>query len=87
MDGRRDGWTDGQTERSVLRVAWSQLKIAFWPNGLNHAGYREYTIDKLLEALEIILLNTYIQFNGCIFKQIPGIPMGGNASLFILTKV
>ena len=43
----------------------------------------EYTIDELLEALEIILFNTYIQFNGCIFEQILGIPMGGNASHFI----
>ena len=25
----------------------------------------------------------YIQFNGCIFKQIIGIPMSGNASPFI----
>ena len=36
-----------------------------------------------LEALELILFNTYIQFNGSIFKQILGIPMGGNASPFI----
>ena len=43
----------------------------------------KYTIDKLLEALELILFNTYIQFYGSIFKQILGIPMGGNASLFI----
>ena len=58
-------------------------KKAFWSNGSNYAGYKEYTIDELLEALEIILFNTYIQFNGCIFKQILGIPMGGNTSPFI----
>ena len=58
-------------------------KEAFWLNESNYAGYREYTIDELLEALEIILFNIYIQFNGCIFKQILGIPMGGNASPFI----
>ena len=58
-------------------------KKAFWSNGSNTAGYREYTIEELLEALEIILFNTYIQFNRCIFKQILGIPMGGNASPFI----
>ena len=58
-------------------------KKAFWSNGSNYAGYREYTIDKLLEALETILFNTYIQFNESILKQILGIPMGGNASPFI----
>ena len=61
----------------------SNSKRAFWSNGSNYAGYREYTIDKLLGALELILFNTYIQFNGSIFKQILGIPMGGNASPFI----
>ena len=42
-----------------------------------------YTIDKLLDALKFILYNTYVQFGGNIFKQIKGIPMGGNASPFI----
>ena len=26
-NGRRDGWTDRRTDRSVLRAAWSQLKM------------------------------------------------------------
>ena len=66
--------------KSVAIMVNSNSKRAFWSNGSNYAGYREYTIDKLLEALELILFNTYIQFNGSIFKQILGIHMGGNAS-------
>ena len=69
--------------KSVAIMVNSNSKRAFWSNGSNYAGYRAYTIDKLLEALELILFNTYIQFNGSIFKQILGIPMGGNASSFI----
>ena len=69
--------------KSVAIMVNSNSKRAFWSNGSNYAGYRQYTIDKLLEALELILFNTYIQFNGSIFKQILGIPMGGNASPFI----
>ena len=69
--------------KAVSIIVNPNRKKAFWSNGSNYAGYREYTIDQLLEALEIILFNTYIQFNGCIFKQILGIPMGGNASPFI----
>ena len=69
--------------KSVAIMVNSNSKRAFWSNGSNYAGYREYTIDKLLEALELSLFNTYIQFNGSIFKQILGIPMGGNASPFI----
>ena len=56
---------------------------AFWFQGKDYSGYKIYTIDKLLDALKFILYNTYIQFGGNIFKQIKGIPMGGNASPFI----
>ena len=50
-------------------------KRAFWSNGSSYSGYREYTIDKLLDALKLILFNTYVQFNGINFKQILGIPI------------
>ena len=50
---------------------------------LNYAGYREHTFQELLEALEMILFNSYIRFKGYIVQQILGIPMGGNASPFI----
>ena len=69
--------------KSIAIMVNSNSKRAFWSNGSNYAGYREYTIDKLLEALELILFNTYIQYNGSIFKQILGIHMGGNASFLI----
>ena len=58
-------------------------KKAFWSQGQHYPGYKIYTIDKLLDALKFILYNTYVQFAGNIFKQIQGIPMGGNASPFI----
>ena len=54
------------------------------PNGSNDAGYREYTIDEFLEALEIILFNIYIQSNVCNFKQILAVPIGGNGNAFLL---
>ena len=56
---------------------------SFWFQGKDYAGYKIYTLDKLLDALKFILYNTYVQFGGNIFKQIKGIPMGGNASPFI----
>ena len=56
---------------------------AFWSHGANYSGYKEYTIDKLLDALKFVLYHTYVQFDGHIFKQIKGVPMGGNASPFI----
>ena len=59
--------------KSIAILVNSYRKKAFWSYGSSYPGYREYTIDKLLKALEIIL-----------FKQILGIPMGGNASPFIV---
>ena len=57
---------------------------AFWSRNVSkYSGYKEYTVDKLLDALKFILYNTYVQFAGYIFKQVKGIPMGGNASPFI----
>ena len=57
-------------------------KKAFWSQGKNYPGYKIYTIDKLLEALEYILFNRYIQFAGNFLKQIQVIHMEGNASPF-----
>ena len=58
-------------------------KKAFWSQGVHYPGYKIYTIDKLLNALRYVLYETHVQFSGKIFKQIHGIPMGGNASPFI----
>ena len=64
---------DSKTKRALLSYGW------------NYNGYSEYTSDKSLEALQMILNNTDMQFNRNEFlKQILGIPMGGNASHFIL---
>ena len=41
--------------KSVAIMVNSNSKRAFRSNGSNYAGYRENTIDKLLEALELIL--------------------------------
>ena len=58
-------------------------KRAFWSSGTYPANYKIYTVDMLIDALEFVLYNTYVQFGGNLFKQILGIPMGGNASPFI----
>ena len=33
-----------------------------------------------MELLTIVLDETYVQFAGCVFRQVCGVPMGGNAS-------
>ena len=42
-----------------------------------------YDRDKLKTSLEYLLFNSYVRFGPYVFKQIKGIPMGGNASPLI----
>ena len=42
-----------------------------------------FSRDKLKDAIKFLLYNTYVRFGPYIFKQILGIPMGGNASPLI----
>lgn len=42
-----------------------------------------YDREKLKTALEYLLFNSYVKFGPYVFKQIKGIPMGGNASPLI----
>ena len=42
-----------------------------------------FSRDKLKEAVEYLLFNSYVKFGPYVFKQTKGIPMGGNASPLI----
>ena len=44
--------------KSIAILVNSNRKKAFWSNGSSYPGYQEYTIDELLEALEIILFKS-----------------------------
>ena len=44
---------------------------------------RSYDRDKLKTALDYLLFNSFVRFGPHVFKQIKGIPMGGNASPLI----
>ncbi len=64
------------SEKSFVCIGY---KHAFYSNDSNFQGL---ALDKndILEIVNFVLDNTYFQFAGFIFKQICGIPMGGNAS-------
>ena len=65
-------------------VPWNQIMIII--HGLFHGFSNQMILLNTHHTSKfwyIWLFNTYIQFNKSIFKQILGIPMGGNASPFI----
>ena len=45
-----------------------------------YRGYHCWSKTQFLNAISFILNNTFVTFGGLVFKQIRGIPMGGNSS-------
>ena len=52
----------------------------FWKTALFASVSRKgsYDRDKLKTALDYLLFNSFVRFGPHVFKQIKGIPMGGN---------
>ena len=61
----------------VLNHFWETAQFA----SVNKKG--SYDRDKLKTALDYLLFNSFVRFGPHVFKQIKGIPMGGNASPLI----
>ena len=45
-----------------------------------YAGFQSITANKLKLAVKYVLCNTFVSFSNIVFKQVKGIPMGGNCS-------
>jgi len=45
-----------------------------------YSGYHCFDKQKLKEAIHFLLSQTYVTFGNLVFRQIKGIPMGGNSS-------
>ena len=37
-----------------------------------------YTADNICKMIELLIDNIFVQFGGCLFHQVTGIPMGTN---------
>ena len=61
----------------VLNHFWETAQFA----SVNRKG--SYDREKLKTALDYLLFNSFVRFGPYVFKQIKGIPMGGNASPLI----
>ena len=47
-----------------------------------------HTADNICKMIEFLINNTFVQFGGCIFRQVIGIPIGANcAPLLILEPI
>ena len=39
-----------------------------------------YTADNICKMIEFLINNIFVQFRGCLFRQLTGIPMGTNCA-------
>ena len=39
-----------------------------------------YTADNICKMIEFLIENIFVQFGGCLFRQVIGIPMGTNCA-------
>ena len=69
--------TESQKRTSVL-----QTKRAFLTNK-KYDSYKCWTCAELCEAFTFLMENIYVQFEGMVYQQIVGIPMGTNCAPLI----
>ena len=56
------------------------LKNAYFSDSLNYnKSYLRFTKQQLLDCIYYLIDNSYVKFNGCVYKQVIGIPMGTSA--------
>ena len=58
-------------------------KAGFFSNK-KYGSYKYWTCAELCEAFTFLMENIYVQFEGMVYQQIVGIPMGTNCAPLIL---
>ena len=54
--------------------------IVSWSLCINGGGDNMYTADNICKMIEFLIDNIFVQFGGCLFRQVIGIPMGTNCA-------
>ena len=62
--------------RKYLCVGWNR---SFFSRR-TYKGYHCFDLAKFKEAVHFVISEVYVAFGGLVFKQIRGVPMGGNSS-------
>ncbi len=65
------------SKKQLVGVGYANV---FYADEANSASCQYFTETDLKEMVEIIVDETFVAFSGFIFKQVKGVPMGGNAS-------
>ena len=72
-------WCFNRESKSYLCAS---LKAGFFSNK-KYDSYRCWSCAELCEAFTFLMENIYVQFDGMVYQQIVGIPMGTNCAPLI----
>ena len=64
------------SNRKYLCIGYEKCFLA----SKKYQGYSVFTKDNFKDAIKFIIHEVYVTFGGLVFRQIKGIPMGGNCS-------
>ena len=61
-------------------VRYTHIKVTrakgYFTHDINGGGDNMYTADNICKMIEFLIDNIFVQFGGCLFRQVIGIPMG-----------
>ena len=81
-------WVLTQKYNSVSKDVREQIKWhikltrakGYFTHDINGGGDNMFTADSICEMIEFLIDNIFVQFGGCLFRQVIGIPMGTNCA-------
>ena len=68
---------DGSVRYTHIKVTRAQ---GYFPHDIIGGGDNMYTADNICKMIEFLIYNIFVQFGGCLFHQVIGIPMGTNCA-------
>ena len=78
-----DRYFDINERKSNKYIVLDHFNSSSWFSSSCNSKKASYDREKLKMSLEYLLFNSYVRFGPYVFKQVKGIPMGGNASPLI----
>ena len=71
------GKTDGSVRYTHIKVTRSK---GYFDHDINGGGDNMYIIDNICQMIEILIYIIFVQFGGCLSRQVIGIQMGTNCA-------
>ena len=68
---------DGSVRYTHIKVTKAQ---GYFTRDTNGGDDNMYTADNICKMIEFLIDNIFVQFGGCLFNQVSGIPMGTNCA-------